>query len=280
MPSPGLILIYMYLGIDVGASKILFAVFEPNGKKVSEYKVPTPQDYEAFLSTVGKTARERLSQYEFTAACAAIPGWIDFDKGIAVGFGNLPWHDVPVQKDIDHQLAGVKLFIHNDAKLAGLSEAILIRDKYKKVLYLTISTGIGGGVIVDGVIDPQFANFEPGQMIFQFEGKNIQWEDFASGRAMHARYGKLASEIKDPAIWREYSQTLVLGLENLLATIQPEVVVIGGGVGAHFEKFQPYLEEALKQINNPMVPTPPLLKAQRPEEAVIYGCYEYIKQNI
>ncbi|HET6863904.1 MAG TPA: ROK family protein, partial [Candidatus Saccharimonadales bacterium] len=110
----------MYLGIDVGASKILFAVFEPDRKKVSEYKVPTPQDYEVFLSTVGKTAKEQLSQYEFTAACAAIPGWIDFEKGTAVGFGNLPWHDVPIQKDIDEQLAGVKLFIHNDAKLAGL----------------------------------------------------------------------------------------------------------------------------------------------------------------
>jgi predicted NBD/HSP70 family sugar kinase len=65
----------------------------------------------------------------------------------------------------------------------------------------------------------------------------------------------------------------------LLATIQPDVVVVGGGVGAHFEKFQPFLEEALKKINNPLVPVPPLLKAQRPEEAVIYGCYEYIVQN-
>jgi hypothetical protein len=50
-------------------------------------------------------------------------------------------------------------------------------------------------------------------------------------------------------------------------------------VGAHFEKFQPFLEEALKKINNPLVPVPHLLKAQRPEEAVIYGCYEYIVQN-
>lgn len=280
MPSPGLILIYMYLGIDVGASKILFAVFEPGGKLVFEHKVETPQEYKEFLSAIGTAVKTGLSQYELTAACCAIPGWIDFEKGTAVGFGNLPWHDVPIQKDIDEQLAGVKLFIHNDAKLAGLSEAVLLRDKYRKILYLTISTGIGGGVIVDGVIDPEFANFEPGQMIFQFEGKNIQWEDFASGRALHARYGKLASEIQNPAIWREYSQTLVLGLENLLATVQPEAVVIGGGVGSHFEKFQPYLEESLKQINNPMVPTPPLLKAQRPEEAVIFGCYEYIKQNI
>jgi glucokinase len=145
---------------------------------------------------------------------------------------------------------------------------------------LTISTGIGGGVIIDGVIDPVFANFEPGQMIFEFDGQERKWESFASGKALLARYGKLASDIDDPAIWREYAKTLVIGFEDLLVTIQPEAVVIGGGVGAHFEKFQPFLEAGLKEINNPLAPTPPLLKARRPEEAVIYGCYDYIRQNI
>ena len=86
--------------------------------------------------------------------------------------------------------------------------------------------------------------------------------------------------MSDPAIWREYVKSLAAGFENLLAVVQPEAVIIGGGVGAHFEKFQPYLEAELQALNTPLVPVPPLLKAQRPEEAVIYGCYDYIKQNI
>ncbi|MBX4201994.1 hypothetical protein KW803_03860, partial [Candidatus Saccharibacteria bacterium] len=130
------------------------------------------------------------------------------------------------------------------------------------------------------VIDPSFANFEPGQMQFEHDGKSQKWEDFASGRALFEKYGKLASEIEDETIWREFSGLVALGLEELLATVQPAVVVFGGGVGAHFEKFSGFLAEDLNAIKNPMVPIPPLIKAHRPEEAVIYGCYDFIAQNI
>jgi predicted NBD/HSP70 family sugar kinase len=116
-------------------------------------------------------------------------------------------------------------------------------------------------------------------MIFEHQDQTKQWEDFASGRALKARYGKQASEITDPAIWQEYTKLLVAGLEDLLAIIKPDAVIFGGGVGAHFENFKGFLEDELNKINNPLVPVPPLLKAQRPEEAVIYGCYEFIKQQ-
>ena len=209
-----------------------------------------------------------------------MPGWIDFKLGIAVGFGNLPWENVHIKKDLEEIMPNIPVLIHNDAKLAGLSEAHLLGDTYSKVLYLTVSTGIGGGIIVDGYIDPSFANFEPGQMKFEFQGQSLDWEDFASGRALVQKYGKLASELEDEKSWREFSQSLAIGLEVLLATVQPDVVVIGGGVGAHFEKFKDFLEQDLNAIKNPLVPIPPLVKARRPEEAVIYGCYDYIKQNV
>jgi predicted NBD/HSP70 family sugar kinase len=273
-------LIYMYLGIDVGGTKTLFAVFEPGGAMVCEKKIKTDHDYEQFKKNVASEIAGLLKQFKISHLCCAVPGWIDFDKGVAVGFGNLPWLNVPVAKELRTMAPGVKILLHNDAKLAGLSESILLHKKYKKVLYITISTGIGGGVIIDDVIDKDLANFEPGQMVFEQADKTEKWEAFASGAALHERYGKLASEIDDPAVWKDYTKTLVPGFEDLLATIQPDVVIIGGGVGAHFEKFKSFLEAELRQINNPLVPTPPLLKAQRPEEAVIYGCYEYIKQNL
>lgn len=268
------------MGIDIGATKTLFAVFESDGEMVCEKKIKTDHDYERFKKDLGQEIADLLKQFKISHMCCAVPGWIDFDKGVAVGFGNLPWQDVPMLDELRAMAPKVKILMHNDAKLAGLSEAILLHKEYKKVLYLTISTGIGGGVITHDVIDKDFENFEPGQMVFEYDGKTQQWEDIASGHALKARYGKMASEINEPEIWREYVKTLVAGFENLLATIQPDVVVVGGGVGAHFEKFQTYLEEELKKINNPLVPTPPLLKARRPEEAVIYGCYDYIKQNL
>ncbi len=268
-----------YLGIDVGASKTLFAIFEPSGKLVTQYKIKTPKDYEQFKTQVAMALRSQLVQYKISNCCIAVPGWIDLKNGIVVAFGNLAWQNIHIKNDIQDLLGGSRVLFHNDAKLAGLSETILLHGKYKKVLYLTISTGIGGGIIIDDVIDPDFSNFEPGHMQFEYQGKTQKWEAFASGHALFERYGKLASEITDPAIWKDFAGLIALGLEELLATIQPDVVILGGGVGAHFEKFKDYLDEDLKAIKNDLVPIPPLLKANRPEEAVTYGCYDFIKQN-
>ncbi|HEX4774107.1 MAG TPA: ROK family protein, partial [Candidatus Saccharimonadales bacterium] len=261
-----------YLAIDVGATKTLFAVFEAAGEVVCEKKIKTNPDYRQFKSDL-ETELKELGQFKFTYCCCAVPATINFETGVAIAFGNESWQNVPVQADLQALLPGVKILIHNDAKLAALSETILLHKKYKKVLYLTISTGIGGGIIIDDVISKDFENFEPGQMVFKYDGQSLKWEAFASGRALKERYGKLASEIDDPAVWQDYTKTLVPGLEDLLATVRPDAVVIGGSVGAYFEKFQPFLEEDLSKINNPLVPTPPLIKARRPEEAVIYGCY-------
>lgn len=269
-----------YLAIDVGATKTLLAVFEPGGEMTCQCKLKTDPDYAKLKAELAQKISELSKQFSFSHCAIAMPGTIDLDKGLVVAFGNETWRDVPIKNDLQSMLPAAKILFHNDAKLAGLSEAILLHKKYKKVLYLTISTGIGGGVITDDIIDKDFENFEPGQMVFEHDGENQQWEDFASGRALKARYGKQASEIDDPAIWQEYAKLLVPGFENLLATVKPDAMVVGGGVGAHFEKFLTYLLVGLKKINNPLVPTPILLKAQRPEEAVIYGCYEYIKQNL
>jgi glucokinase len=176
-------------------------------------------------------------------------------------------------------LGHTPVLIENDAKLAGLSEAIL-HPRYRKVIYMTVSTGIGVGIIIDGHIDPDFADSEPGQMVLEYEGKLQKWEDFASGRALFTRYGKKASEIDDPAIWRHFSQGLARGMNELIATLQPQVIIIGGGVGTHYEKFSKYLEVELRKLENDMTSTPPIIKAKHSEEAVIYGCYQYIKQNV
>jgi predicted NBD/HSP70 family sugar kinase len=270
----------MFLAIDVGGTKTLLAVFSKDGEIIKKLKIPTDHDYAKFLESIKNIAQGELKDYELTHCAVAIPGTLDFKNGIAVAFGSEDWRDVHIVQDMENLFPSSKLLFHNDAKLAALSEAILLAGKYAKVLYLTVSTGIGGGVIQNGKIDADFENFEPGQMVFEKDGRTMQWEDFASGRALKAKYGKMASEITDPEIWHEYSRNLTNGIENLIATIKPDVIVFGGGVGAHLDKFKSYLAEDLEKINNPLVPIPPILTAQRPEEAVIYGCYELIKQNI
>jgi len=269
----------MYLAIDIGGSKTLFAVFDDNGQIVDEHKIPTNKDYPAFLGELNGVIKDKLAHHTFVACCCAVPGEVDRQSGVALVFGNLPWRNTPIKKDLAKILGPIPIKIENDANLAGLSEALLVQDTYKKVMYLTVSTGIKSGFTVDGRIEPNLADAEPGQMVLEHEGKIQKWEDFASGRALVAKYGKKASEIDDPEIWKAFAHNLALGIDELLAIMRPDVVIMGGGVGSHYEKFATYLEQELNKMSNDMVPVPPIVKARRPEEAVVYGCYEYAKQN-
>ena len=271
----------MYLAIDVGATKTLIAVFSAEGKLVEERKIKTKADYKGFLADLAAILQQDyFKKYTFGAVCCALPGRIDSQRGVVKSFGNLAWKNVPVQADISKIVSGpAKVYIENDANLAGLYEAYLTHKKYRKVLYITLSTGIGGGVITDGKIDPTFADSEIGHMLFEHDGKLQRWEEFASGRALRQKYGMRASDINNPGIWQQYSKTVAKGLDALLAVLQPDVVIIGGSVGSYFEKFGHFLVTELKKYQNNMVQIPPIIKAQKAEEAVIYGCYTYIHQQ-
>ncbi|HSX18364.1 MAG TPA: ROK family protein [Candidatus Saccharimonadales bacterium] len=268
-----------YLAIDVGATKTLLAVFSEDGKVLHEQKIATDKKYDRFLDDLEATLQqEEFKNYQIAACCCAIPGKVDRKTGIGITFGNLAWKNVAVKADLEKILGNIPIYVENDANLAGLYEAHNHKE-YKKVLYLTVSTGIGDGIIIDGKIDPDFADSEPGLMVLEHEGKLQKWEDFASGRAFKAKYDKKVAEVDNPFIWRQYSRVLAQGMDALAAVIQPDVIIIGGGVGAHLEKFADILEEELKKMQNNMVQIPPIIKADKAEEAVIYGCYEYIRQS-
>lgn len=271
-----LILFVMYLTVDIGGTKTLLACFDETGTVQEQVKFPTPEDYELFLKSLASTVSE-LATKDFARACVAVPAKLDRDKGIALAFGNLTWKDIPVQADIE-KIINCPVLIENDANLAGLSEAILVKNEFKKVLYVTISTGIGGGLIINGIIDPNFADSEVGQLLLEHQGKLQDWEDFASGKAIQKKFGKRVSDIDDDdKAWYSIARNIAIGLIDLIATLTPEVIILGGGVGAHLDKFQGKLIEELKIYENPLLTMPPIRQAQRSEEAVIYGCYELLK---
>lgn len=269
----------MYAAVDIGGTKTLIAVFDKEKNIVQQHKFPTNHDYELFKIDLAKAVAE-LSTSDFSRAVVAVPGRIDRKHGIAFAFGNLDWVNLPLQKDLEH-IFNAPVLLENDAKLASLSEAILLAKSYRKVLYVTISTGIGAGLITNGKIDPNFEDMEAGQMLLEHNGKLKQWEDFGSGKAFQTKFGKRVSDVAgdDTAAWYWFARNIAIGLVNLIAIVTPEVIVIGGGAGAHLEKYQARLEEQLKIYENPMFLMPPIVKAKHAEEAVIYGCYEYAKQH-
>ncbi len=267
----------MFAAVDIGGTKTLVAVFDAHGKIVEQAKFSTPKDYEDFKIELAKTVAG-LSTQDFLRTVVAVPGRVDRQRGVGVRFGNLEWVNVPIQKDAE-DIFRSPVIVENDAKLACLSEALLLKANYKKVLYVTISTGIGVGLVVNGEIDTAIGDGGGHTMMLEHKGKIMSWEEFGSGKAIVEKYGKRAEDINDPEIWKAIVKDFAVGIVELIAVLAPEVIVIGGGVGSHFNKFGILLNKQLKQYETPLMPMPPIVAAKHPEEAVIYGCYEYAKQH-
>ena len=268
----------MYLGVDIGGTKTLVAVLDEHGTITEQAKFPTPKKYDSFLLEL-RHAVAHLKTRDFKAGGIAVPGRLDRKHGRVQGLGNLPWRNKPIQADCERAL-GCPIVIENDANLAALSESMLHKDA-TTLLYLTVSTGIGAGVTHHQKLDPALLNIEGGQMLMPHKGKLTNWEDFSSGRAITEHFGKHASDIpaSDTKTWHQIVRNLAPGIYELMAIVQPDLVVIGGSVGVYFDRYGALLNKELKQYELPVVPIPPIVQAKRPGEAVIYGCYDLAKQK-
>ncbi len=263
----------MYLGVDVGGTKTMVACFDNNGKIVSELKFDTPKDYHYWP----KMLTESLELLEFNglkSGTVAIPGVVDRDNGVGIEFGNLPWQNVLIKTDVQ-KITGCPILIENDAKAGGLAEAKLIINDFKHVLYVALGTGIGISVIENGVIDLTTPDLGGHVLTVTHEGKTAPWEDFASGKAIVERYGKKAYEITNPETWKKIVQDFAAGIIPLVDRYDSDSIVIGGGVGSHFDRFGNFLKERLVSAGV----TAPVFPAKYPEESVIYGCYELASQG-
>src|SRR5262245_15089271 len=149
----------MYLGIDIGGTKTLVGLLDDRGVILERQKFPTAKDYPVWREDVAKVVAN-LSTNEYKACGVGAPGKLDRERGLGLAMGNLPWRKVPIQSDIK-KLVKCPVVLENDAKLAGLSEAMLVKN-HSRVLYITVGTGIGTAVIVNQQIEPALADAEGG----------------------------------------------------------------------------------------------------------------------
>jgi predicted NBD/HSP70 family sugar kinase len=267
----------MYAAIDIGGSKTLVASLDDDGVIQQKVRFETPQDYLEFLNKVEETL-EQFGDFDFEAAGVGVPGTLDRKHGRVMHLGNLPWKNMPIQADMEDRL-GCPVVIENDAKMAALSEAMMVKDEFRRVLYVTVSTGIGYGLVVDKVIDDKIGDAGGANLLVEHKGRLRVWEDFASGRAIVQVFGKMAKDINDEGTWETIARNLSVGLMELIAITQPEVVVFGGSVGHYFDRFNGYLQKELSKYQVPSLTIPVLRTAARPDEAVLYGCYDLAKSR-
>ncbi len=262
----------MIIAVDTGGTKTLVARFAEDGTVEASEKFPTPTDTEKYLTLLAATIHSLSEGKTPRVISIAMPGWIQDD--IIISCGNLPWRNFAIKAELAKHFKGTAILVENDANLGGLGEAYALKKLPHRCLYVTVSTGIGGGFIVDGAIDPATRTGEIGAMRLEFDGKVVQWEHMASGKALAKEYHLLASELTDHRHWRAIANRLSRGFLAFLPILRPDLVIIGGGVGAHYDNFAKYLTEDIEK-HLPAHYQCPIVKAQHPEEAVIYGCYRH-----
>lgn len=268
----------MLVTVDTGGTKTLIARFDHRGVIDKSLKFSTPKKQEDYVVKLKQTLAEHFNDTPVEALVVALPGIIR--DGVAIWCDNLGWKDFQAHATFKDTYKGVPVFIENDANLAGLAETRSIEPTPVSSLYVTISTGIGTGVITSGHIDPGLRHSEGGHIPIEFEGKMSEWEDFASGQAIHATYGLYARDIHAEAIWKQIADRISRGFLAIIPMIQPDVIIIGGSIGTYFEQYQHYLESILKKHLPSHIPLPIFIQAAHPEQAVIYGCYYYALDTI
>ncbi|HYG84227.1 MAG TPA: ROK family protein [Verrucomicrobiae bacterium] len=265
----------MLIAIDTGGTKTLVTSFYRDGKPHKSYRFQTPHDKRDYLTALAALVNQHYSLQKVSAIVIAVPGVVKNNR--AVWCDNLGWKDFNIPLGLKKLGITVPVFLENDANLAALGEVRRLKQIPSLALYLTVSTGIGSGLIVDGHIQPATSNSEAGHMVLNFHGHYQEWETFASGRALKATYQKLARDIPetDTKTWQEVAEKISVGLLALIPSLQPEIIIIGGSIGTYFQRYKSFLDDILKSQLNEHFPIPPVIQARFPEEAVLYGCFCY-----
>ncbi len=263
----------MIVTIDTGGTKTLISSFDETGAMGESIKFPTPKDTAEYAALIKQTLAEKYATQQVDVVVVAIPGIIK--NGVAVWCQNLGWSNFDAASALAGALGDVPILIENDANLAGLAETRILDPVPESAIYITVSTGIGSGIITNGKIDPGLRHSEAGRALIEYNGKVSEWESFASGRVIVDTYHQFARDITDDHTWQQIADRISRGFLAVIPIIQPDIIIIGGSVGTYFDRYGHHLEDILISRLPPHIPCPRIIQAQHPEEAVIYGGYYY-----
>ena len=267
----------MYIGIDVGGTNLKAGLVDEAGNIVKVERVPLDfQGPERFAEILAELSK-RVIQEKVRWVGVGLPGAVD--GGDVLFTTNIPMENVPLERLFRKHL-DLPLLLGNDADCAAVGEFFGGAGKgTRDFAVVTLGTGVGAGIIVDGKLRGGLASSEAGHMVIIQDGEPCNcgrrgcWERYASAtgliqqtkRAMEAHPESLLHEIAAEngvegrtafqaaeagdetalEVCRNYVNYLAGGLTSLINILRPEAVAIGGGVAAAPERL---LLEPLREI--------------------------------
>ena len=259
------------LAFDVGGTKTAIT-----SDLESIEKLPTPTSYEGLINLIISKANEYNERNVGLAIAGTCYG------GKVVFNPNMPWL---VGKSLVEPLSeeGISIIIENDANAAAIGEFFYgVGRHWRSLLYITISTGIGGGFVFmqsnKGVMWKGLGSaLEIGQMIID---RGLTWEALASGKAFEKRAEEkglsLEEAWKDEELVNEEIHYVAIGLRNAIYTFHPEGIVLGGGVMKGLWNYKSLLMDKLKEILElPYTLRMPKIERESLPYPALYGMYAF-----
>jgi glucokinase len=259
------------IGVDIGGTKVSAGVVDDDGRVIDRELRPTPgNDVAETEAIIVEVVKELAARHEVAAVGVGAAGWIANDHATVLFSPHLAWRDEPLHAALSEQI-GLPLVVENDANAAAWAEYRFGAAQGQPVVVcVTLGTGIGGGLVVDGDLYRGAFGIacEYGHMTLVPDGRRCAcgnrgcWEMYASGRALARDARELVEESPmaaqrllelaavspdglsgpvvtaaaaggDPAaeaICTTMGRWLGRGLANLAAVLDPSIFVIGGGV--------------------------------------------------
>ncbi|MBT2758049.1 ROK family protein [Mesobacillus foraminis] len=267
-----------FIGIDVGGTKINAGLFSKSGELISFHNRQT--NLQAVMEQIVSITSEIIleAQFNICAIGVATAGKVDVQKGVITdATPNLPnWTGTDVKGILEDRFS-LPAVVDNDANMAAYAEGVFGAGKgFTNYVCVTLGTGVGAGVVVNGqlVTGSRGGGGEVGHMILHPGGRpcncgmNGCFEQYVSGTALQAsisRNTKLSKNKLTPrelfsVTWAEdnavkqiketFYYDLVLGLQNIQAVIDPELIVLGGGVVDSSENWWNDFLKVLDKSNN------------------------------
>ena len=273
-----------YVGIDIGGMTVKGIVLDSDGNALCEDAVVTGSERggaamcdsiaELALSMIARCGASR-DDVHIGVGC---PGVIDSSRGVLVFSGNLNLRNFPLAEELEKRI-GVSVKVTTDANAAALGEARFgAGNNYKDSILVTLGTGVGGGIIIDGKLFEGHASAgaEIGHMVLERHGDHCTcgrrgcFEAYCSATALIRRTKLQMEENPRSAMWTKYTaetangktafefadsdidakevvdwylKYLACGIANLANIFRPEIIMLGGGVSEHGEKLTEPLQK-------------------------------------
>ena len=246
-----------FLTIDTGGTKTRIVQFEGvasvseaySAPVLHEIEIPTPHDGGEYLAQVTDCIKQDFPDFiespEENVVILAIRGLVQ--NNILVGDPTLGWYNFDIARELGSRLDGMKIFVQSDAKLGTYGAFPL--DFRGRGLFITIGTGIGAGLMIDGEPSRDLQSTEAGHITIEHRGELASWEDFASGTAWFERSGgRQGYDVPaDDPIWHWYAENLAAGIAVLLPILYPDTVLIAGKMAEFFDKYADDLRQIVAQ---------------------------------